>query len=200
MILTLVFGELKYFTLGVLLVFVLVYVKYRKAMTRIRNVVSQNEGCVFMLPTTDTPIIGHIKGIIQATKAAEASPEPTRTLFDWVMNKMSHADGKGRFTGSDYPLVISQMFGKVYWTVSEPEILEQLCTKYTNQLEKPTMPFLMTKELLGSSFLMVKGDETWKAKRRACAHAFYKDKLEAMIDISKGQAQNRLQAWLHKMA
>ena len=62
------------------------------------------------------------------------------------------------------------------------------------------MPFLMTKEILGSSFLMVKGDETWKAKRRACAHAFYKDKLEAMLDISKGQAQNRLQAWLHKMA
>jgi len=40
--------------------------------------------------------------------------------------------------------------------------------------------------MLGHSFLTSKGDDLWKAKRKACAHAFYKDKLEAMLEVLKG--------------
>ena len=41
------------------------------------------------------------------------------------------------------------------------------------------------KNLFGNSFLFSKGDEKWKAKRRASAHAFYKERLVHMLDSLK---------------
>ena len=38
------------------------------------------------------------------------------------------------------------------------------------------------KKFLGHSFLLSKGDAMWKAKRKACAHAFYKDRLDKMME------------------
>lgn len=41
------------------------------------------------------------------------------------------------------------------------------------------------KNLFGHSFLFSKSDETWKTKRKATAHAFYKDRLLLMLENLK---------------
>ena len=41
--------------------------------------------------------------------------------------------------------------------------------------------------LLGNSFLFSKGDEVWKSKRKAVAHAFYKNRLIDMLNVFKVQ-------------
>ena len=41
---------------------------------------------------------------------------------------------------------------------------------------------------------MQKGDESWNMKRKACAHAFYKDRLAKMMDVMK----DKLNAWIDK--
>ena len=49
------------------------------------------------------------------------------------------------------------------------------------------------KNLFGNSFFFSKGDDIWKKKRRASAHAFYKDRLVHMLDALKDKvfdAQN----------
>ena len=43
----------------------------------------------------------------------------------------------------------------------------------------------MFSDLLGSSLLFGPGDEDWRRKRKACAHAFYKDRLRVMLDVLK---------------
>ena len=53
----------------------------------------------------------------------------------------------------------------------------------------------MYKDLLGNSFLFSKGDAIWKAKRQACAHAFYKDQLKIMMEVLKGQIEHYFQIW-----
>ena len=43
-------------------------------------------------------------------------------------------------------------------------------------------------------FIFQKGDESWSRKRKACAHAFYKDRLANMMDVMK----DKLNTWIDK--
>ena len=47
-------------------------------------------------------------------------------------------------------------------------------------------------ELLGKSFVFSKGDKKWETIRKACAHAFYKDRLKNMMLILK----SKLETWI----
>ena len=40
-------------------------------------------------------------------------------------------------------------------------------------------------KLMGESFLFSPSDESWKAKRKASAHAFYKERLVHLSEILK---------------
>ena len=42
----------------------------------------------------------------------------------------------------------------------------------------------MFEDLLGSSFLFSKADKQWETLRKACAHAFYKDRLIGLIEVA----------------
>ena len=55
------------------------------------------------------------------------------------------------------------------------------------------------KDLLSNSFLFSKGDAVWKAKRQACAHAFYKDQLQIMMEVLKGKTEDIFAEWNEKM-
>ena len=50
--------------------------------------------------------------------------------------------------------------------------------------------------LFGNSFLFSKGDEVWKQKRRATAHAFYKDRLVHMLDSLKEKVFETQNEWV----
>ena len=58
----------------------------------------------------------------------------------------------------------------------------------------------MTKRLFDSllrdSFLFASNDDTWKAKRKACGHAFYKDRLIGMIDTFKNVLSSSFEQWI----
>ena len=45
------------------------------------------------------------------------------------------------------------------------------------------------------SFIMSKGDETWKKTRQACAHAFYKDRMEKMCEVLKEKLAAKMAKW-----
>ena len=65
--------------------------------------------------------------------------------------------------------------------VADPLIMQELFTTKNNDIDKNIQTELMMKELIGESFLFSKATDAWKAKRKACAHAFYKDKLVVML-------------------
>ena len=49
--------------------------------------------------------------------------------------------------------------------------------------------------LLRDAFSFTSGDQVWKAKRKACAHGFYKDKLIGMIEIFKDVLSDSFEEW-----
>ena len=42
---------------------------------------------------------------------------------------------------------------------------------------------------------MSKGDEIWKKTRQACAHAFYKDRMEKMCEVLKEKLALKIAKW-----
>ena len=52
---------------------------------------------------------------------------------------------------------------------------------------------------MGSGFITAKGDEQWRIKRKACAHAFYKDKLVHMLDVMKDIVEKRFDHLLEQI-
>ena len=53
--------------------------------------------------------------------------------------------------------------------------------------------------MFGNSFFFSKGDDIWKKKRRASAHAFYKDRLVHMLDALKDKVFDAQNEWLNQI-
>ena len=66
-------------------------------------------------------------------------------------------------------------------------------------VDKPSMCDDMYKDLLGHSFVFSPSGPLWKQKRKASAHAFYKDRLVHMCDILKGKMKAAIELWLEEI-
>lgn len=55
------------------------------------------------------------------------------------------------------------------------------------------------KELIGESFLFSASTDVWRAKRKACSHAFYKDRLDNMMDCLKNIISEQVNLWNMKI-
>lgn len=52
---------------------------------------------------------------------------------------------------------------------------------------------------MGDAFFFSRVDEVWRAKRKACSHAFYKDRLMEMLEIFKGKMNASCSRWLKEI-
>lgn len=53
------------------------------------------------------------------------------------------------------------------------------------------------KHLIGTSFIFSSNfNESWKIKRKACSHAFYKDRLISMLEIVKAKTMESCEQWM----
>ena len=96
-------------------------------------------------------------------------------------------------------MMMSHQMGVPAYCIQHPDVVQHLATTKNNQVDKNGEGELIFKEMLGNSFLLSKGDELWKKKRKACAHAFYKDKLDAMLEVLKKQTRKRFSFWFKQM-
>ena len=65
-----------------------------------------------------------------------------------------------------------------------------------NALTDKTLEYyLMFENILGQSFIFSRNDEVWKMKRKALAHAFYKDRLDSMLETLKVKTIETFASW-----
>ncbi len=68
-------------------------------------------------------------------------------------------------------------WGFVSVSFADPELVQDLYVKRNEFLDKTGALEIVFKKLMGKSFQYSKADADWSAKRKACGHAFYKEKL-----------------------
>jgi hypothetical protein len=79
--------------------------------------------------------------------------------------------------------------------VADPDIIRDLSTTKNSIVDKDENIQQLFSKLMGNTFLFSPSNDDWKRKRKACTHAFYKDKLERMMDTLKGKLTDYTQKW-----
>ena len=64
-------------------------------------------------------------------------------------------------------------------------MVRDLYTNKNNLTDKTGQFQEVFADLHGDQFFFAKNDDAWKTKRKACAHAFYKERLEHMMEVLK---------------
>ena len=62
-------------------------------------------------------------------------------------------------------------------------------------LDKDRSAGIMFDFIIGKSFIYSSNDETWSKKRKACAHAFYKERLVSMLDTLQVKVVETFAKW-----
>ena len=86
-------------------------------------------------------------------------------------------------------MIYYNIVGTATLVVQDPEMVRDLLTKKDALTDKTGLVSLLFNDLIGESFLFSKGDAHWKAKRQACAHAFYKDRIVEMMESLKQRCE-----------
>lgn len=83
--------------------------------------------------------------------------------------------------------------------VSDPEIAQDVFVGKNALTDKSIDSFLMFKDVIGNSFIFGLNDETWKKKRKAMSHAFYRDRLQHMLETLKTVLLETFASWMEKV-
>ena len=81
------------------------------------------------------------------------------------------------FEAHRHPMCVLNLFATPSLRVNDPEVVQQLYTTHSNLIDKNGLIRDIMDPLLGYSFLFAKNGQDWQKKRKAVAHAFYKEKL-----------------------
>lgn len=74
-------------------------------------------------------------------------------------------------------------------------MVQELFVTKNSIMDKTGLFQFMFEDVFGESFVFQPGNENWKMKRKACAHAFYKDRLEIMMNVLKEKVTNMTTEW-----
>lgn len=125
------------------------------------------------------------------------SEEPLPTRGVWVVNKVLDF-GEG-YKPEDHKVILSNLFGTCRLGICDPAIAQEIFSTKNKFVDKTGLFQEVFEDVIGSSFLFSKGGEDWNRKRKACAHAFYKDRMEKMMEVLKEKLAKLVTEWNKKI-
>ena len=102
--------------------------------------------------------------------------------------------GEG-YKAGDHKVIIVNLFSTTVLYICDPQLAQELFTKQNKFIDKTGKFEEIFEDIMGKSFLFAKGDEDWNRKRKACAHAFYKDRMECMLEVLKDKLDILITGW-----
>ena len=103
---------------------------------------------------------------------------PLPIATSWINDQLDGEDKRGSYDASKDPVVVVNFGSNIHLFVADPDMVQDLLVTKNQIFDKTGTLQGAFSKMMGDSFLFSKADDVWKAKRRACSTAFYKDKLE----------------------
>ena len=82
----------------------------------------------------------------------------------------------------------------------DPKVANDLFKKHNKLTDKINETESFFRPLLGESIIGMKNNDDWRAKRKACAHGFYKERMKHMIETLKNEINIRVTQWKKEIA
>ena len=156
-----------------------------------------------MLEGYDSAPLGNVKGIFDYQKKKKAIENtdhtPLKPPMLWIMDqgKPETLDSKGEnYDAGKAPNMLVNLAGNLNLFIGDPAIVQEMLVTKNAQIDKTGEFEGVFKNLFGNSFIFSKSDEHWKIKRKATAHAFYKDRLTHMLDELKKVVLETQTRWI----
>ena len=88
------------------------------------------------------------------------------------------------------------LFGTPRLLICDAKLTQELYSISNRFIDKTGIIAQAFESAVGGSFLFTKGDHKWQTKRKACAHAFYKDRMERMMEVLKEKLEDMTTKWM----
>ena len=97
------------------------------------------------------------------------------------------------------PVTVLNIGSIITLMVSDPDMVQDLLVQKNALFDKTGIVEGVFSKLMGNSFLFSKATDSWKAKRKAVSHAFYKERMVHMVEVLKDKLQDSCAKWLQEI-
>jgi cytochrome P450 len=139
--------------------------------------------------------VGNVADVGEYNQAVRNSDEPLSTFFKWLFETKLDPENEKGYKAENHKAVLWNRFGKPVLSVFDPDMTRDIFMTKNKLVDKTGLFNEIFEDQISSSLLFQKGDEDWKRKRQACAHAFYKDRLEKMMEVLKEKLSDLVDQW-----
>ena len=161
----------------------------------------EKQGAV-LYPGCKSFFLGNMWDMVEYQKAyfgEEPIPGPQQWIgLEYFMTKMGYPPEE-KFDGKKYPIMALNFQTVPHVWVSDPEIAQDIFVNKNSLTDKDGESLIMFEDIIGQSFVFAHNDDAWKTKRKACAHAFYKDRLAFMLETLKDKTATTFVQWAEKI-
>ena len=126
--------------------------------------------------------------------------KPLRNLYNWSCDQLHPEAGPNNYDPSRDPIVVANILGNIRILVACPDTVQELLVTKNSIYDKTGIMAGPWSKIIGGAFFFNRVDEVWKAKRKACSHAFYKERLVHMIEVFKDKMELSCSKWQREIA
>ena len=123
-----------------------------------------------------------------------------RTAVSWIADMLDPEKKPDSYDGGEHPVLALNIATNVQLMVSDAEVVHDMLNAKNQIIDKSNLIWALYSNLMGNGFLFSPTDEAWQIKRKACAHAFYKERLVLMLEVLKEKIVEDCEAWSAKIA
>ena len=128
-----------------------------------------------------------------------ADVEVLRPVPVGILDSLNSGAGYKNYDLQKDPVCVYNFGGTVTVMIADAEMVQDLLGQKNSIYDKEGWTMPVFKKLLGLSLLFSPADDDWKAKRKACAHAFNKERLVHMIEILKEKLEEYCIKWIDEI-
>ena len=151
---------------------------------------------ITILPGAERFILGNMIEFMYRELACAKSKLRVKVHFNWVLDYGLGGGVVDGFKSEEHPVVLINLMGDIKLMVQDPQMVCELLVSKNQSTDKTNFLDEMFNDLLQNSFIFSPGDAIWRAKRKACAHAFYKERLVHMMEVLRTKIEDSCDKWL----
>ena len=141
------------------------------------------------LRASDNFLLGSVSLMIEMESKKRAhiksGGRPWKPPILWILDQLEDSRATESYDAGKHSNVVTNLGGTVNILVGDPELVQEILVTKNAAVDKTNQFEGVFSKLFGKSFLFSETNELWKQKRKATAHAFYKDRLVHMLEALK---------------